>query len=234
VHQFLGRDQHLFEFNLHLKYAPSELLLDLVWTHCLITSEIVEDLINQQKFDVSQLNPGIAIQAALLHDIGVYQCDGFDWLTEEIPTGKPYIQHTLVGAWILQQEGLHKEVVESAHRHSGVGISNEDIKKYGLNLPEGDYFPQTIIEQLVTYAAKFHSKSPKFKTVEEIEQDLMRFGEDKVQFFRELKEFFGEPNLDQIIPKYQAWHQGFQQNTNKLGNQVAGNLGKLNSAGMYQ
>lgn len=231
MHQYLGRDQHLFEFNLHLKYAPSELLLDLVWTHCLIVSDVVSDLIAQQKFDVSQLNPGIAIQAALLHDIGVYLCDGFEWLTGDVPTGKPYIQHTLVGAWILQQEGLHHEVVAAANLHSGVGISADDIKKYGLNLPPDNYFSQSVIEQLITYAAKFHSKAPKFKTVAEIEQDLSRFGQDKVDFFRQMKDFFGEPNLAQLEKKYEGWHLGFQQQIDKLSNQ---NQGRLNSAGMYQ
>ena len=215
---------------MHKKYAASELILDLVWTHCNIVADICLNLIQRNQLSSAAYHPGVVVQAALLHDVGVYVCDGYEWLTNQPPFNKPYIQHSLAGAWILKQEGFSADVIQSAHVHSGVGITNEDIKKYGLQLPEGDYVPTTPIQRLVTYAAKFHSKAPKFKHTEEIKEGLKKYGKEKVDTFDQLVREYGSPDIDPIIKKYESWHQGFNYETSQLSNLSV--VPNLNSAGI--
>lgn len=79
--------------------------------------------------------------ACLLHDIGRF----------EHPPGKDTIRHGIAGAKILRSIGLeaHARVAE---RHLGVGITKEDIKIQGLDLPEADYVPETREEKIIAYA----------------------------------------------------------------------------------
>lgn len=231
---FVNQDTYLTEFNLHKKYAASELVLDLVWTHCNIIADVAIQLHQKNNLDANVYNLGVVIQAALLHDIGVYVCDGYETLTNQPPFNKPYIQHTLAGAWILKQEGFNQDVVQSAHVHAGVGLTNEDIHKFGLQLPEGDYLPATPVQRLITYAAKFHSKAPKFKSVDEIRESLGKYGADKQKIFDQLVAEYGTPDLEVIKAKYASWHQGFAYAMTKmtsLGNANADGP-NLNSAGI--
>ncbi|MDH5532970.1 MAG: HDIG domain-containing protein [Candidatus Pacebacteria bacterium] len=227
---FINQDAYLTEFNVHKKYASSELILDLVWTHCNIIADIALNLIQKNNLSNAEYHPGVVVQAALLHDIGVYVCDGYEWLTNQPPFNKPYVQHTLAGAWILKEEGFSADVIQVAHVHAGVGITNDDINKFGLQLPDGDYVPTTPVQRLVTYSAKFHSKAPKFKTVEEIEESLKRYGDEKNKIFREFVSEYGHPDLDSIIKKYDTWHQAFAYETGQLTNITT--APNLNSAGI--
>lgn len=215
---------------MHKKYASSDLILDLVWTHCNIIADICLNLIQKNNLSNAEYHPGVVVQAALLHDIGVYVCDGYEWLTNQPPFNKPYIQHTLAGAWILKQEGFSADVIQVAHVHAGVGITSEDITKFNLQLPEGDYVPTTPVQRLVTYAAKFHSKVPKFKTIEEIDKSLTRYGKEKNEIFKQFIGEYGQPDLEAIIKKYNTWHQGFAYDTAQLTNIAV--TPNLNSAGI--
>jgi uncharacterized protein len=231
VPNFINKNQYLTEFNVHRKYAQSDLLLDLVWTHCNIVAEIAHQLLLKNNLDPVEYNPGIVYQAGLLHDVGVYVCDGFEWLPGQPPRGKPYIQHTLAGAWILKQEGFCPDVIQCAHVHSGMGITNQDIRKFILHLPEGDYVPTTPVQKIITYAAKFHSKIPRFRKADEIKGTLERYGQEKVKLFEDLVEEYSEPDLEKIEEKYQDWHKWFTYQTSQLTNSMAP---KLNSAGMIR
>lgn len=227
--KFINQEAYLTEFNMHRKYATSELILDLIWTHCNIVADVALNLIQKNGLSNAVYHPGVVVQAALLHDIGVYICDGYEWLTNQPPFNKPYVQHTLSGAWILKQEGFCADVIQAAYVHAGVGITNDDICKFGLQLPEGDYVPTTPVQRLVTYSAKFHSKSPKFKNVDQIRESLQKYGVEKIKIFDEYVTEYGSPDLTQIIKKYETWHQGFQYETSQFSNVVTPNL---NSAGI--
>ena len=72
-------------------------------------------------------------------------------------------------------------------RHTGTGITREQIERQQLPLPpDGHYEPETIEEQLVCYADKFFSKSrpDRVLTVDEAACSLARFGEEGVRKFR--------------------------------------------------
>jgi uncharacterized protein len=216
MRNFINQQLYPGEFLLHQKYAKSEMLLELVWTHCNIVVDIALDLLDNQEFDKSGLPREYVIQAGLLFDIGVYLCGGYEWMPGQEPADRPYVQHGVVGAWILQQEGYAPQIIQVAHSHAGVGISHDDIRNYGLQLPEADYLPYTMLQMLLAYASKFHSKTPKFKDRNMITASLSRFGKQKVERFEELEAMFGTPNLEKLEAKYQGWHQSFLQQIQQI------------------
>jgi uncharacterized protein len=131
-------------------------------------------------------------EAAMLHDIGIFLTD-----SPEIDCrgSEPYLRHGILGRDILDALGLpcHGLVCE---RHVGVGISVEDIRRFNLPLPARDMQPVTIEERIICYADKFFSKNgngrvPQEKTVDQIVAGLGRYGDDKVERFRQWVELFG-------------------------------------------
>lgn len=204
------------EFELHRKYAPVPLLMDLVWTQGCIVADICNQLLQNQTFDSSGIDAHLLTQAALLHDIGVYESAGFEWMGGMKTSAKPYIQHSIVGAWMLLKEGYPPEVVQAAYAHKGAGITTADITRLGLDLPLTDYVPTTNFHKLICYAGKYHSKAPKWRSPEEIVRSLGRYGSDKAQIFAEWYEFFGPVDLEPLKRKYQEWHGAVQAQINQL------------------
>ena len=122
-------------------------------------------------------------EAALLHDIGVSQVHAPDL---GIHGKHPYIMHGILGRDILEREGypLHALVCE---RHTGVGVTCEDIIRQQLPLPHRDMCPQSLSEQIICFADLFYSKNPgrldERKTVAQVRKKLLPFGEEKVAVF---------------------------------------------------
>ncbi len=127
-------------------------------------------------------------EAAMLHDIGIFLTDapGIHCHGE-----KPYICHGTLGAELLRKEGLQKHA-RVAERHTGAGITAEDIKAQNLPLPETDLLPETTEEKLICYADKFFSKShpEKEKTLEGAQRSLQKFGGDTIKRFEDMVEMF--------------------------------------------
>lgn len=127
-------------------------------------------------------------EAAMLHDIGIFRCDapGIECYGTE-----PYISHGRIGAELLREEGFprHARVCE---RHTGAGLSLDDIVSQDLPLPHQSFLPETIEERLICYADKFFSKTKldREKTFEQAERSLMKFGEAGVERFREWHKMF--------------------------------------------
>ena len=125
----------------------------------------------------------LVIEAAYLHDIGVCKVDapGIDCHGVE-----PYIRHGVLGRELLDAEGLplHALICE---RHTGVGLTVNDITSQNLPLPQRDMTPETLAERIICYADLFFSKNPdrleKEKSVEKIRKSLTKFGDDKVAIF---------------------------------------------------
>ena len=170
-------------------YRPGSLAYDILTVH----SEMVAAKALQLALRVKQLSPDRAFirEAALLHDIGIFLTDAPDIGC----FGKhPYIMHGILGREILEKEGLPRHALV-CERHTGTGISREDIVSQKLPLPLRDMRPVSLEEQLICYADKFYSKNPQKlrieKPVEKIRAKLARFGEDKVQQFERWVEQFG-------------------------------------------
>lgn len=182
---------------LHVKHAPTPEAFDLVYTHCHIVRVIAEQLLACVG---DGLDPALVRAGGLLHDIGVYRLyDDAGRLDHA-----HYVRHGLLGHELLAAEGLAEGVCRFCSRHTGMGISRDDIRRQGLPLPAGDYRAQTPEERLVMYADKFHSKTdpPSFVTAGTYAVDVRRFGADKAAAFAAMREEFGEPDLTGLIDTY--------------------------------
>lgn len=126
---------------------------------------------------------------AMLHDIGIFLTDapGIDCHGSE-----PYLRHGVLGAEILADEGAPDYLVEIARRHTGAGITAEDIKEFNLPLPPGNYMPHTLLEKLICYADKFYSKSGemRLKPLERVRASMQRFSPRVAERFEKLHEQF--------------------------------------------
>lgn len=203
---YFYQDQYPQELALHQRYAQSPILLELVWSHSCILADICLQLMQSGLFETAQLPTSLVIQACLLHDTGVYLCDGFEWIPGQPSMGRPYIQHMIVGAWILLKEGYSGPIVQVAYAHKATGITEADVTKFAMQLPLQSYPVTSLLQQLVCYASKHHSKVPKFRTPAEIVQSLEKYGPEKVAQFAHWYEFFGPVKLEPLQEKYQLWH----------------------------
>jgi uncharacterized protein len=120
-------------------------------------------------------------EAAMLHDIGIFltnapsiQCFGV----------APYVCHGYLGRELLNAEGfpLHGLVCE---RHTGVGISPEEIETEHLPLPHRDMRPVSIEEKIICFADCFYSKTSlgKERSIEKIRKGLSKHGTNSVEIF---------------------------------------------------
>lgn len=120
-------------------------------------------------------------EAAWIHDIGIFLTDAPGI---HCHGAEPYLIHGYLGAQLMRREGEPK-LARVCERHTGTGLTAENVRIDNLPLPPADYRPETIEEQIVCYADKFYSKShPKReRTVEQTAKSLQRFGEAGVGIF---------------------------------------------------
>lgn len=128
-------------------------------------------------------------EAAMLHDIGIFRCDA---PSIQCFGTEPYICHGMIGGRLLREKGLvrHAQVCE---RHTGTGISRDQIQAQNLPLPlDGNYVPDTLEEQVVCYADKFYSKThlDRERTVEQTARSLEPFGEAGLKRFFQWVDIF--------------------------------------------
>lgn len=134
------------------------------------------------------LNRQFVIEAAMLHDIGIFKCNAPGIYCSG---SEPYLIHGRIGAELLRAEGFPKHA-RVCERHTGAGITKEEIIKLNLPLPHEDFLPETMEEKVICYADKFYSKThPEVeKTIEQAERSLKRFGEDGVERFKLWEKLF--------------------------------------------
>ena len=120
-------------------------------------------------------------EAAMVHDIGIFltnapgiRCYG----------GHPYLCHGYLGADLMRQEGFPRHALV-CERHTGAGISLEDIEMSRLPLPRRSMIPRSPEEQAVCFADKFFSKThlDREKTVEQARKSIARYGGDGLKRF---------------------------------------------------
>ncbi|MCX6227742.1 MAG: HD domain-containing protein [Bacteroidia bacterium] len=128
-------------------------------------------------------------QAAMLHDIGIFLSNAPDLGCY----GKlPYICHGYLGYELLEKEGYPKHGLV-CERHTGIGITKEEVVINKLPLPNRDFVPISLEEQLICFTDKFYSKSGdlfKEKSIDQIVQSMTKFGPKNLQQFRYWCEFF--------------------------------------------
>ena len=122
-------------------------------------------------------------EAAMLHDVGIFRCNAPSICCHGT---EPYIRHGVIGGELLREEGFprHARVCE---RHTGTGLTRQQIERQQLPLPMEDFVPETLEEEIVCYADKFYSKShpERVLTVAQAAQSLEKFGSSGVRKFLE-------------------------------------------------
>lgn len=170
-------------------YTPGTDLYRLLVEHSRIVTEKSLEIAET----LSALNPDLDFikKAAMLHDIGI--C-----LTRADTIGckgkAPYICHGYLGRKLLDDQGLPKEYGLVCERHTGAGITRENIISNHLPLPKRDMVPLNLEEKIICIADKYHSKSPnhagKKTTTRQIIADLEKINADHAKRFSAWAEEF--------------------------------------------
>jgi len=126
-------------------------------------------------------------EAAILHDIGIQRC----YSPEIFCEGKErYVCHGFIGREILEGEGLPRHGL-ACERHTGAGITREEVLREGLPMPERDYLPLSLEEKILCVADKFFSKTPhklwREKSLAKVEKSLGKYGPDVLERWARLR-----------------------------------------------
>lgn len=147
------------------KYYPQDDELRQIYvTHAGKVAELALEL--SARHPELSLDKKFIEEAAMLHDIGIFLTDA----PRIHCTGNAaYICHGYLGAELLRTEGypLHARVSE---RHTGTGITKEQIIANEWQLPHRDFLPETLEEKLICFADKFYSKTKHLETARTLEQ----------------------------------------------------------------
>jgi len=100
--------------------------------HCEVVTRIAKRISSQLK----GVNLELVIAGAMLHDIGRSVTHS--------------IFHAIEGVKILKRENISERIINIVKNHIGTGIPKKEAKK--LDLPEDDYIPKTIEEEIVSFA----------------------------------------------------------------------------------
>ena len=169
------------------KYYPEENELK----HILVThSRSVAD----KALELARKHPELDIdlnfleEAAMLHDIGIFKTDAAGI---QCFGTYPYICHGYLGADIVRAEGfpMHALVCE---RHTGAGLTLEQIIKNDLPIPHRELVPVSLEEQLVCFADKFFSKTrlDREKSLEKARKSIEKHGTEGLARFDHWCEIF--------------------------------------------
>lgn len=176
-------------------YTQGTAIYDTLYIH----SQQVADLAVRLAVRYNDLHPAVdpldtdfVREAAMLHDIGMFRTDapGIHCHGTE-----PYICHGIIGAEVLREHGLPRHALV-CERHTGTGLSLDDIIGQDLPLPHRQMLPVTLEEKVICYADKFFSKThlgEPPRTVDRVSLSLAKFGPGTIDRFHELAALFGKP-----------------------------------------
>ena len=164
-------------------YADSPELKHVLLTHSRQVADRALRIVDAHpEWDVDR---AFVEEAAMLHDIGIIYCEA-----PKIYCNGPhkYIEHGYLGAELLRAEGLPKHALV-AERHTGTGITIEQIEREELPIPERDYCPRSLEEKIICYADKFYSKSHLGEevSIDKIKYNIWKYGHEAFLRWQELE-----------------------------------------------
>ena len=140
------------------------------------------------------LDREIIVPGAMLHDIGIFLCDAPGIYCNG---SLDYIAHGVAGAGLLREWGARHNIdmevfARICERHTGSGLTQNEIAAADMPLPHRDFLPETLEEKLICFADKFFSKSNtgEEKSLKKIRRQMARFGEAPEARFEELVNLF--------------------------------------------
>lgn len=171
------------------KYYPQGSALRVIYLeHCRRVADLALEIAHAKRLPLTEED---IEAAAMLHDIGIFLTDAPGI---ECHGTEPYLAHGAIGADLLRGEGAPEWLARIAERHTGSGLTPQEIEARQLPLPKGrSYMPQTLLERLICYADKFYSKSGDFrarKPMERVRASQRRFGPSVAERFEALHREF--------------------------------------------
>lgn len=167
-------------------YDTSSRLYKILLTHSECVARKAIECIRRKGIEA---DTDFVYEAAMLHDIGIIECDA-----ESIDCHgrEPYIRHGVIGTEMLRRERLPRHALV-CERHTGSGITRDEIISEGMPLPHRDLLPVSIEEKAICYADKFFSKSRTLdeeKPVEKIIAQMYAHGKASGERFEALHRIF--------------------------------------------
>ena len=171
-------------------YRPSSLAYKVLVTHSEMVAQkavAIGERLKEGKVDTDFL-----WEAAMLHDIGMIYTD-----VHRIGCfgHEPYIRHGIIGRRILDEAGFPEHALV-CERHTGVGLSREEIKKQKLPLPARDMIPVSLAEQIICYADCFYSKRldklTVAKPIDKLRRSAAKWGPEHLKRLEKWIKKFGE------------------------------------------
>lgn len=153
-------------------YKQGTKLYDIFMDHAeRVAKKSVEIASNISHLNLEKpINIEFIFDAAMLHDIGIFMTDS----PSIYCMGKyPYVCHGFLGRELLDSIGFSSHALV-CERHTGAGITAENIKVNNLPLPCRDMVPVTVEEEIICFADKFYSKKPKWAGVEKSLEQIIK------------------------------------------------------------
>ena len=157
--------------------------------------------VKNKALEIADKAPGVVVDrevvtaGAMLHDIGIKFCHAPSiYCHGELD----YILHGSCGGDMLRSYGMEKGLDLEAYariceRHTGSGITAQEVAAQKLPLEIRNYLPETNEEKLIALADKFFSKSGDLqeKPLAKIRRSMAKFGEASLQRFDDMCDLFG-------------------------------------------
>lgn len=162
---------------------------DILLEHSRSVAALAQDINSGRNLGI---DPAVVETAAMIHDIGIA-------MTNAPGIGchstLPYIMHGIAGADLLRKTGAPEWAARVCERHTGAGLTAEDIRSQNLPLPADRVLvPQTMLEKLICYADKFYSKRPghlsERKSSRQVIEEMKKHGEGSLARFMEMHRLF--------------------------------------------
>lgn len=170
-------------------YIPGSRLYELLMTH---SDCVARKAMQSLRHAGIQADCDFVFEAAMMHDIGIIRTHApAIWCQGE----RPYICHGIEGRGMLEVLGLPRHALV-CERHTGAGLTVDDIVRQDLPLPRRDMTPQSTEEMVICYADKFFSKSrtPRLEIpLEHVISSMARHGQDTLERFMTLHRMFHMP-----------------------------------------
>jgi len=168
-------------------YKPNSQAYQILITH----SQLVTAKALQIASRHPELNPDLKFieEASMIHDIGIFMTNAPNLYCFG---DSPYLAHGYLGCELITSLGFPEHALV-CERHTGTGISREEIIEKKLPLPARDLIPESVEEQIIAFADKFYSKSGdlrKEKSLVDVRRSISSFGKSNIERFEEWCELF--------------------------------------------
>lgn len=173
--------------NLYKFYPEDPALRHLLEVHSRMVADMALEISNRHPELPADNN--FIEEAAMLHDIGIADCDA---PSIHCHGTRPYICHGVAGSERLERAGMPRHALV-CERHTGSGITCDEIISRDMPLPHRDMLPISIEEKIICYADKFYSKSGdphKRKSLSSAIKSMARHGRRPLERFLKLHNLF--------------------------------------------